>query len=104
MKLNKNDINVFLTLWIKNDPELWAELRHIEIKILIDRIINEYSFIELAGKYDTTEKNTRIIFRRILDKIDRFISKEVAMHLKMISSKLEYKPQKPFEVFEICLN
>ncbi len=104
MKLNKNDINVFLTLWIKNDPELWAELRHIEIKILIDRIINEYSFIELAGKYDTTEKNTKVIFKRILDKIERYISKEVAFHLKNISLKLEYPQKKPFEVYEIFLN
>ena len=104
MKLEKKDINVFLMLWIKNDPDLWSELRDIQIKLLLERIVKEMSFREMAEKHQTTEAKIKAIFEAILIKIDRCISHEVATHLQIINLAIENRPEKPFEYVEFFLN
>lgn len=104
MKLEKRDIDIFLTLWIKNDQELWGELRDIQIKLIVDRIIKEKSYQDLAVEYKTTARKIKEIFEAILYKIDRNISSEVAKHLRIINTKLNARPEKPFSTFEVFLN
>lgn len=104
MKIEKRDINVFLTLWIKNDPELWSELRDIQILILVDRIVREMTFSEIAQKHKVPLETMEKIFEAILVKIDYCICSEVAKYLRIIDQKLKERGDKPFEVFEIYLN
>lgn len=104
MKIEKNNINVFLMLWIKNDPDLWSELRDIQIRLLLDRIVKEMSFEEMAFVHQTSEPQIRKIFDAIIVKIARTISKEVAEHLQIINLMIEQRPEKPFSTFEIYLN
>jgi hypothetical protein len=104
MQLEKKDINIFLMLWIKNDPELWGELRDIEIKILLDRIVKEKSYADLAKENGTDEFVMKKIFEAILTKIDKHISADVARHLRNINTILDARPDKPFAVIEVYLN
>ncbi|MGV3609644.1 MAG: hypothetical protein ACO1N0_01760 [Fluviicola sp.] len=104
MQLEKKDINIFLMLWIKNDPDLWGELRDIQIKILLDRIVKEKSYAELAKENGTDEFVMKKIFEAILTKIDKLISADVARHLRTINRKLDARPDKPFDVIEVYLN
>lgn len=104
MKIEKNNINVFLMLWIKNDPELWSELRDIQIRLLLDRIVKEMSFKAMAEIHGTSEEKIKKIFYAIILKIDRCISHEVAEHLQVINLMIDQKPEKPFSVFEFYLN
>ena len=104
MQLEKRDINIFLMLWIKNDPDLWGELRDIQIKILLDRIVKEKSYAELAKENGPDEVVMKQIFDGILVRIEKFISADVARHLRVINSKLDARPDKPFDVMEIYLN
>lgn len=104
MKLEKRDVNIFLLLWIRHDSELWSELRDIQIKLLIDRIIREKTFMEMAEENKVLESQMRLIFEAILDRIDRYVSPEVAKYLRIINNKLNERPDKPFEVFELYLN
>ena len=104
MQLEKKDINIFLMLWIKNDPDLWGELRDIQIKLLLDRIVKEKSYADLAKENGTDEFVMKQIFEAILTKIDKLISPDVARHLRVINSKLDARPDKPFDVMEIYLN
>lgn len=104
MQLEKRDINIFLTLWIKNDPDLWGELRDIQLKILLDRIVKEKSYAELAKENGTDESVMQQLFEGILSKIERFISPDVARHLRLINAKLDARPDKPFSVIEIHKN
>lgn len=104
MKIDKKNINVFLMLWIKNDPDLWSELRDIQIKLLLERIVKEMSFEEMAHKHQTTEAKIKAIFDAIILKIDRCISHEVATHLQVINLAIETRPEKPFKYAEIFLN
>jgi hypothetical protein len=104
MKLEKRDIDIFLTLWIKNDRELWGELRDIQIKLLVDRIIKEKSYKDLALEYKTSPQKIKEIFEAILHKIDSDISSEVAKHLRIINSKVSARPDRPFSTVEVFLN
>ena len=91
MKIDKKDINVFLALWIKSDPELWGELRDIQIKLLLQRIVKEKSFAELAKEHQVAEKQLRKIFKAILKRIELSLGGEVARHLSKINNMLERK-------------
>lgn len=104
MKLEKRDINIFLMLWIKNDPDLWGELRDIQIKILLDRIVKEKSYADLARENGTDEFVMKRIFEAILVRIEKFISADVARHLQIINAKLDARPDKPFSHIEIFKN
>lgn len=104
MNLDKRDINIFLTLWIKNDPELWGELRDIQIRLLVDRIVKEKTFKVMSEEYKVPETTMRRLFEAILIKIDSCVSSEVAKHLKIINAKLNERPDKPFTTTTIFLN
>ena len=104
MKVEKRDIQVFIALWIKNDPELWAELKEVEINLIIDRFIKERSFKEIAQEQELSEKTIRLIFKNVIIKIDRFVSREVARCLQLLNAQIEARPDNPFPVFEIFLN
>jgi hypothetical protein len=104
MNIEKRDVNIFLTLWIKHDPELWSELRDIQIRLLVDRIIKEMTFQEMADLHKVPVGRMRQLFEAILVKIDRCISPEVAKHLKILNQKLDQRPDKPFSTVEIYLN
>lgn len=106
MQVNKKNINVFLALWIKSDPELWGELRDIEIKILLDRIVKEYSFKLLAEIHKVREQTLRRVFDLIIKKIDLSLGSEVASHLKQLNSLIEHgdKTSQPFDIQRIYLN
>jgi abortive infection bacteriophage resistance protein len=91
MKIEKKDINVFLALWIKSDPELWGELRDIQIKLLLQRIVKEMSFAEMAKEHKVDEKQLRLIFNAILKRIEIGLGKEVATHLTRLNNMLERK-------------
>lgn len=104
MNLDKRDINIFLTLWIKNDPELWGELRDIQIRLLVDRIVKEKTFREMAEEHKVPEITMRRLFEAMLMKIDLCICSEVAKHLRIINAKLNERPDKPFTTTTIFLN
>jgi len=91
MRLDKKDINVFLALWIKSDPELWGELRDIQIKLLLQRIVKEWTFKQIAEYYEVEELKVRMIFEIILQKIELSLGKEVANQLRLINRKLGKK-------------
>lgn len=91
MRLDKKDINVFLALWIKSDPELWGELRDIQIKLLVQRIVKEMSFADMAKEHKVPEPQLRMIFRAILKRIEVNMSKEVAFHLAKLSKLIDRK-------------
>ena len=91
MRLDKKDINVFLALWIKSDPELWGELRDIQIKLLVQRIVKEMSFAEMAKEHQVPEPKLRQIFKAILKKIEMNMSKEVAFHLAKLNKLIDHK-------------
>lgn len=97
MQLNKKDINVFLALWIKSDPELWGELRDIQIKLLLQRIVKEWSFQKMATHYDVPEYQVRKIFEAILLKIERVLNKEIGLQLRHINRKLEHENSSTFD-------
>ena len=102
MKIEQN--NTILMLWIKHDPTLWSELRPIQIRLLLDRIVKEQSFEEMALIHKTTPEKIRLIFDAILVRIDRYISSAVAAHFRTINALLEQRPERPFSVCEIYLN
>jgi|GEM_PF-7052690 len=104
MKIEKRDVNIFLALWIKHDPELWSELRDIQIRLLVDRIIKEMTFKEMAELHKVPEGRMRQLVEAILVKIDRCVSSEVAKHLRIINNKLNERPDKPFTTIEVHLN
>ena len=91
MKIDKKDINVFLALWIKSDPELWGELRDIQIKLLLQRIVKEMSFAQMAAEHQVDEKKLRLIFQAILKRIELGLGKEVASYLVKLNNMLERK-------------
>jgi uncharacterized protein YwqG len=91
MKIDKKDINIFLALWIKSDPELWGELRDIQIKLLLQRIVKEKSFAEMAQEHKVSEIKLRQIFEVILKRIEIGLSKEVSDHLRKMNNLLENK-------------
>lgn len=91
MKIDKKDINVFLALWIKSDPELWGELRDIQIKLLLQRIVKEMSFAQMATEHQVDEKKLRLIFQAILKRIELGLGKEVASYLAKLNNMLERK-------------
>ena len=91
MKIEKKDINVFLALWIKSDPELWGELRDIQIKLLLERIVKEHSFARMAAEHKVDEGKLRLIFQAILKRIEIGLGKEVALHLSKLNNMLERK-------------
>ncbi len=104
MKVEKRDMQVFIALWIKNDAELWAELKEVEILFLVDRFIKEKSFTEIAKEQELTERTALLIYKQIMMKIERFVSAEVARCLHLFNAMLEARPEKPFPIFEIFLN
>jgi len=91
MKIEKKDINVFLALWIKSDPELWGELRDIQIKLLLQRIVKEKSFAELSMEHGVPERKLRLIFNAILKRIELALGKDVARHLEKLNKLLDRK-------------
>ncbi len=91
MRIDKSDINVFLALWIKSDPELWGELRDIQIKILLQRIVKEKSFAELAEEYQVDEAKLREIFQAIIKRIELALGYEVAYHLEKMNRLLDQR-------------
>ncbi|CAG5082792.1 MAG: hypothetical protein H6600_03865 [Flavobacteriales bacterium] len=91
MRIDKSDINVFLALWIKSDPELWGELRDIQIKLLLQRIVKEKTFAELAQEYQVCETKLRQIFNAILKRIELSLGRDVAVHLAKINRLIERK-------------
>ncbi|MBL1281241.1 MAG: hypothetical protein COA33_013265 [Fluviicola sp.] len=91
MRIEKKDINVFLALWIKSDPELWGELRDIQIKLLLQRIVKEMSFAQMAAEHKVEERQIRLIFQAILKRIELGLGKEVAMYLAKLNNMLEHK-------------
>lgn len=104
MNIEKRNVNIFLALWIKHDPELWSELRDIQIKFLLDRILKEMTFKDMAAKYNIAEGRMRQLFDSLLIRIERTVSEEAAYHLRFINRKLDERPDKPFTVVEIYLN
>lgn len=91
MKIEKKDINIFLALWIKSDPEHWGELRDIQIKLLLQRIVKEKSFAELSREYSVPERKLRVIFNAILKRIELSLGKEEARHLDKLNKQLGRK-------------
>ncbi len=89
MQINKKDINIFLALWIKNDPELWGELRDIQIKLLLQRIVKEWTFSQMAQHYQVPEQQIRKIFEAVLFKIERVMNKDIALQLRRINQMLD---------------
>ncbi len=104
MNIEKKNVNIFLALWIKHDPEIWSELRDIQIRFLLDRIVKEMTFKEMSEKYKVAEGRMRQLFEALLERIDRNVSEEAAYHLRYINKKLDERPDKPFTVVEIYLN
>jgi hypothetical protein len=104
MKLEKRDVDFFLLYWIRNDKELWGELRQIEILLLVERIVNEKPYQQIATEHKTTPDKIQKVFEAILLKIERCISKSIARQLRVIDLKLKARPDNPFPVFEIHLN
>lgn len=104
MRIEKRDVDIFLTLWIKYDRELWSELRDIQIKLLADRIIKEMTFKQMGEQYKVPESKMRELFDAVLLKIERCVSPEVARYLRVINNKLNQRPEKPFTVMEVYLN
>lgn len=91
MKIEKKDINIFLALWIKSDPEHWEELRDIQIKLLLQRVVKEKSFAELSREYSVPERKLRVIFNAILKRIELSLGKDVARHLDKLNKHLDRK-------------
>lgn len=104
MKLEFNDTNVFMSLWINHDPDLWAELRPIQLRLLVDRIVNKMSFEQLAQEHNTTIGKLRLIFDAIIIRIDRCISPEVAKFIRLINEELNARTVKPFDRFIVFQN
>lgn len=104
MNLNKKDFDPILKLWIQSDPVLWVELRTVEIDILIDRVVNEFTFKTLAGKFNSTEKYMRKALQSILTKIEKYVDASVGRYLTELNQKIDKVQNKPFDVFEINLN
>lgn len=104
MNLEKKDINVFLEMWIRHDPELWSELRPIQIRLLLDRIVREMSYKEIAIVHKVSEEIIRRIFFDIYDRIQRLISPDIAKQLLYLDIKLDERPEKPFMRITYSLN
>lgn len=96
MKIEKKDINVFLALWIKSDPELWRELRDIQIKLLLQRIVKEMSFTQMAEYHKVDEKKLRQIFQAILKRIELGLGKEIASYLFKLNNLIELNRTEQF--------
>jgi len=97
MKIEKKDINVFLALWIKSDPELWGELRDIQIKLLLERIVKEKSFAEMSKGHGVPEKTLRLIFEAIIERIKLTLGKDVADQLSKLNRLLDSKNEMRIE-------
>ena len=68
---------------------VWDALREIQVKILFERIIEEQSYEELAGRYKVSEPKMKSIMAAILIRIERKLGKGIAYPLAEISTKIE---------------
>jgi len=104
MKLDKNKFDLILAKWIKWDGELWGELRDIQLKILFERIVKEFTYEQLSKKYDNTPVKIKEIFTAILFKIQQSHGKELSDFIKEIDACLEAKEkgwkEKPDQIFD----
>lgn len=94
----------FLVLWIQNDPELWCELRDIQKHILIERIVKEKTFKEIAKEMNVLEPRLIMLFDSIVCRIERVMSKDLAKYIRHLNFELVKRGEKPFGIDYICLN
>ena len=89
MKLKKKQIDIFLVSWMKWDAELWGQLRDIQLKFLLERIVYEMSFKEMATKHGISVQKMREMFSVVLFKIGRSHGKKFSSLLRQINTELE---------------
>ena len=89
MQLGKNKINILLMNWVRWDTVLQKALRGIQIKILIERIIEEKSFKTLGETYKASPQKVRCIFLAMILKIEKTHGLAMASLLREINTKLE---------------
>ena len=98
MQLNKKDINVFIGLWLESDPILWANFSETQREILKLRIINEYSFKEIAKKFKVDELLVMVMFQAILMKVEKVFDMYLTVALYQINENIDTPKVKSIEV------
>ena len=93
MQLDKDRFKLLLAKWIRWDADLWGNLREIQVKILFERIIEEKSYQDLAVIYKTSPTKMHQIFKAILMKIEKHISKGIALLLSDINQSVGNKKE-----------
>jgi hypothetical protein len=96
MKRNLDNPQHFLKLWIKYDAELWIELRDIQKRLLLERIVNQLTFSQMAVIHKVDEQKIALLFYAVVVKIEHYISKEVADHIREVNFELLSLEKSPF--------
>ena len=91
MRIEKKQIDIFLVSWMKWDAELWGQLREIQLKFLLERIVHEMTFEEMAKKYGIPVSKMREMFAVILFKIEKSHGRAFSSLLRQINTWLEAK-------------
>lgn len=108
MELDKKQVRELILRWIKSDQKLQTTLRDIQIKILIERIVQGMSFVQIAEIYKAHPTKVRQIFEAILIRIEKRVSKAIADVLRKLNQSIESerkpKRQHHFEFSRIYLN
>ena len=89
MKMEKGQINELLLRWIKWDAKLQGQLREVQIKLLIDRIVLEKTYDDLANEYQVSPKKIRQILLAVIVRIEKIHSRHIGQLLQSINTRLE---------------
>ena len=89
MEIEGNQIRELIFHWIKGDQKLNKSLRDIQIKILIERIVKQMSFEQMAKIYKSHPNEVRQIFQAILMRIEKSVSKPIADLLNQLNQSAQ---------------
>lgn len=86
MEIDGKQVRELIFYWIKSDQRLQTTLRGIQIKILIERIVQGMSYLQMGRIYKAHPAKVKQIFDAILFRIEKKISKPIADLLRNMDS------------------
>ena len=101
MEIEGKQVRELIFHWIKSDQRLQTTLRGIQIKMLIERIVQQMSYHQMGQIYKAHPVKVRQIFEALLMRIEKKISKPIAdLFRSMDKSSTPDKRQKGQHYFE----
>jgi hypothetical protein len=85
----KANANAILEIWINSETEYWSELRDLEKKLLIERIVQRKRIPELAKMYDKPIRKMQVVLAFLMVRIKTHVSEELAKLLSDIEEEID---------------